>query len=410
MSALEAVEDERVSLARAGGRVLAQRVVADRPSPAMDYSAMDGFAVRADDVAGPGAGGTRSEGRGPRLRVLGELRIGREPPALPAEPGAALRIVTGAPIPAGADAVIMRERTRAVDGGGSAGDGATEIEIDAAHAREVCAGMNIRRTGENAAIGAVLLEPGMEVTAPVAGVLASVGAGEPRVHRRVRVAILSTGDELVDPTSKVAPTQWQVRDSNAPALGAMLATRAWIEVLPAGRLPDDRAAIVREVGETLARVDALLLTGGVSMGERDFVPGVLAELGVRTLFHKLRQRPGRPVLAGVDRRGVPVLALPGNPVSVLVTARRLALAALRRRAGFAQPDPPPARVLIVNPDEKSIDLWWHRLASLEPGVEGRARLVDARGSGDVVGAGRSDGFVEMPPGAKGPGPWAFYAW
>src|SRR5262249_19811723 len=147
--------------------------------------------------------------------------------------------------------------------------------------------------------------------------------------------------------------------------------------------------------------------GGVSMGERDLVPAALRDLGVRVIFHRLPQRPGQPLLAGVASGGRPVLALPGNPVSVLVTARRFACAALARRAGASALDQ-PAIVPLERGDDASIALWWHRPARLF--APGRAELVATRGSGDVASIARSDGFVEMPPNAKGAGPWSWFPW
>jgi molybdopterin biosynthesis enzyme len=143
------------------------------------------------------------------------------------------------------------------------------------------------------------------------------------------------------------------------------------------------------------------------MGDRDFVPRALEILGAAVVFHRLPQRPGRPVLGALLADGKPVLALPGNPLSVLVTARRIATPVLSRLAGLVQALPPPSVTLDAS-DVRALDLWWHRLVRLTG--PGRASLVEAASSGDFVAGARSAGFVETPPGATGTGPWPFYAW
>lgn len=144
------------------------------------------------------------------------------------------------------------------------------------------------------------------------------------------------------------------------------------------------------------------------MGHRDIVPEVLASLGVERVFHRVSQRPGKPLWAGIGPRGQAVLALPGNPVSVMVTARRFGAPALGRLAGVDRFGGPDGSVALEGADERAIPLWLHRLVRLS--VPGRAERVATRGSGDVIGAAMSDGFVEMPPGETGAGPWPFYAW
>jgi molybdopterin molybdotransferase len=164
----------------------------------------------------------------------------------------------------------------------------------------------------------------------------------------------------------------------------------------------------RLVVNTLAWCDAVLLTGGVSAGQYDFVPDVIAAIGGETIFHRLPLRPGAPVFGAVGPKGQAILGLPGNPVSVLVTARRLAWFALMRLAGFAEPRPRVPVVGLSNVDGKSLKDWWCRMVRLTGA--GQAELVPTRGSGDVVSMGRSDGFVEVPPETTGAGPWPFYSW
>jgi molybdenum cofactor synthesis domain-containing protein len=436
------VDTERVPLSAAAGRVLAEPVIADRPSPPADVSAMDGYAVRLADLRAGEAGGVR-------LRVAAEVRIGHAPPPLPPVDatgqgarssgmsertkegtGIAVRIVTGGAVPVGADLVLPREQ---VDEGHPG-----YIVVPPDVARSARAGAAIRRRGENAPAGAFLVPAGHEVTPAVAGALASVGNVLPLVRRRVRVGIVTTGDELIDAASGVEPGDFRLRDSNGPALAAMLATAPWIEIVSVRRVPDDPDAIAGAAGEMLGEANLLFLTGGVSMGDRDFVPGVLARLGATAVFHKVPQRPGRPVLGAVTTATPPariILALPGNPVSVLATARRLGAPVLHALAGRGDwggdrchgdagvigpgddagtagsrvaPSPPPAIVTLVNADTATLDLWWFRLVRLAG--PGRAELVEGRGSGDIAAAARADGFIEVPPGATRPGPWPYYPW
>lgn len=381
------VATERIALRDAAGRVLSDAIRTDRPSPGCDVSAMDGFAVCASDVARLGA---LSE---VILSISGEVRIGQAPPSL--REGTALRIVTGAPLPPGADAIVRREHVLEREG---------SISIDPARASRLAAGEDVRRRGENAAEGDLVIGGGIVADGARVSALASFGASSVEVRRRVRVKILVTGDELVEVDQPASP--WQVRDGNGPALAALLA-RPWIDVERLPRAPDERAALSAAVERALEGADALVLTGGVSMGVHDYVPGTLRALGVEVLFHKLPQRPGKPILAGIASGGRPVLALPGNPVSVLVTATRIALPALARRAGLGRVLP-RAMVRLEPASEDTLGLWWYRPVVLED--DGRARLVGGRGSGDVVAAARSDGFVEIPPHVAGQGPFPFFAW
>lgn len=380
LNRLEPLGLEPVALRDANGRVLGQSLQADRPSPACDVSAMDGYAV---------CGWVR----GSRLRVAGEVAIGQSPPPMPTD--AALRIFTGGPVPADCEAVIPREQV--------------EEQPDAIglpHDIQIKPGQHIRRRGENGPAGQAIVEAGTPIRPAVAAALAACGVAEPRVHRRVRFATIVTGNEVSDVSAEVDP--WQLRDSNGPALAALFANRPWVDWRGADQASDDRDLLRDRIDAALADCDALLLTGGVSMGDYDFVPAVLAELGCQIIFHKLPIRPGKPALGAVGPEGQAVLGLPGNPVSVMTTARRLALPALRRRAGFAQPDPPAACVTLLNPDDRQLALHWSRPVRLV--AHGRAELIATRGSGDIISAARGDGFVEVPAKQTGAGPWPFYRW
>lgn len=377
------VGTERAPLDRCAGRVLAEGISTDRASPACDVSAMDGFGVRI------------AEARLGVLPIAAEARMGQAPVVLP--PGAAARVVTGAPLPVGAEAVVKREDVV---------EHADRIELIAGVADALKAGASIRRRGENAPGGTRIIDAGALVGAAQMAALASVGASAPLIYQRVRVGILVTGDELVPVGS--APTDWQLRDSNGPALECMFGALPFVEVHARRHAADNPDATVAAIAALASTVDVLFITGGVSMGDRDYVPGALGALGARVVFHKLPQRPGKPILAARLPDATPVLALPGNPVSVLVTARRIGMPVVRRRAGFGVPAEPPAGVTLAEHDGRHAELWWHRPVRLRAG--GMASLVPNMGSGDVMATASSDGFVEIPPEGTGVGPWPFYPW
>ncbi|MGL4511992.1 MAG: molybdopterin molybdotransferase MoeA [Lacipirellulaceae bacterium] len=383
---------ERVAIADCGGRVLAEPIATDRPSPPLDASAMDGFAVRTGELAA-----------GP-LPIGGECRIGQPPRELP--PGVALRIFTGSPVPIGADAVVRVEDA--------------VVDRDAMSLRAgvgVALGDHVRRRGENAPAGAAVLGAGQALSPAAVAALASLRTGGVRVHRRVRVAVIVTGDELVAANadtgadeSAVEIDPWRLRDSNGPTLAALVRALPYA-TLAQLRHAGDSAAETRAALEGALTgddsADLVVLTGGVSKGDYDCVPDVVRELGGEVLFHGLALRPGKPAFGAV-LAGVPVLALPGNPVSVMVTGRTLLGPVLRKRAGHADPEPKPRLVTLDPPHDKPLALEWRRPAVL--GAEGRARIAPVRGSGDVVGGATSDGFVVIPANTTGAGPFPFYRW
>lgn len=376
---------ETVTLSRAAGRVLAEPVAADRDSPPCDVSAMDGYALRLDDASlDP-------------LPVSGEVAMGRAPE--PMRPGHAMRIFTGGPVPAGAETVVRREDTHE-------SPEAVRVRPDAADLKP---GANIRRRGENIRAGDTVVEPGCVIDAADVTAMATFGAASVRVYRPVRVGIIVTGNELrrVDET----PGDCEIRDSNGPALEALLAGLPWVDCVGATRARDDFDALRDTLEGLLARCDTIFLTGGVSMGDHDHVPAVVASLGAETVFHKLPIRPGKPLLGAIGPVGggdQAIFGLPGNPVSVITTARRFVLPALARQAGLVMDPAPPIRMTLRDPDDKTIPLWWYRpVRRIEPGV---VELVRSRGSGDVVAAARSGGFIEQPPGTSAPSEAWFWDW
>ncbi len=349
---------------------------------------MDGYAISTADLRGAGGDAAIS------LAIEGEVRIGQAPPGLPR--GRAVRIVTGGAIPAGTDAVIKREDVR---------EHADRIDLPTGVS--IAPGENIRRAGENAAQGQCVLRQFTRITPAVAGALATLGISRPSVCRPLAVGIITTGDELVG--IHESPTPWQIRDSNAASLRALITSLRVAEVRHT-RVRDDEHRLANAVSSHLRTCDALILTGGVSMGHRDFVADAVTAAGATVVFHGLPQRPGKPILAAATPDGKPILALPGNPVSVLVTGRRYAVPAIRLRGSGT----PPAsldsgiRVSLSNADSKSIPLWWHRPVRLNG--DGTATVIDTKSSGDILGVAQSDGFVEIPPNQSGPGPWAYFGW
>ncbi|MBL8763814.1 MAG: molybdopterin molybdotransferase MoeA [Phycisphaerae bacterium] len=432
---------EAVAIDAARGRVLAEDVRADRDSPAFDYSAMDGYAVRAADVEAVWR--SAEAGASITLAVVGESRIGAAPPVLPSEPpgvgvgAAAIRIVTGAAIPQGTDAVVRREDVvEHAEGSAAHGERITSISIapNVAARGGVRVSDNIRRRGENARAGDVVLEAGAVLNAAALGTLAAVGCVRPLVRPRVRVAVITTGDELVPPEG--APGPYQIRNSNAAVIRALLAPWAWIEVVsipghPSVHVVDDEGVPDAVLRTAIGHIDAIVLTGGVSMGHRDPVRAAVERAGgagagkVEIVFHGLPQRPGKPMLGAVVRRAggatapqplppLPIFGLPGNPISAMVTCTRIVLPVLAALAGASAARAPAlgtqGLVRLANPDGRSLALWWHRLVRLN--AAGEAELIDARGSGDIIAGGRSDGFIELPP-ASTPAPSAlvpFHPW
>jgi molybdopterin molybdotransferase len=372
---------EAIPLSRAGGRVLAQSLTADRDSPACAVSAMDGYALRLGDSAAL------------RLPILGEVRIGRAPPLLP--PGGVLRITTGAPVPPGAEAVVRRE----------------DVEESAEHISikpgvSVRAGQDIRCQGENLRAGQIVAAAGAILSPALLGAAAGFGLSTPKVFRRVRVGVLVTGDEVLPLDSQ--PEPWQLRDSNGCALEAMLTSVPWIDLTFHRHVPDDLDATRGALGDALAACDAVVMTGGVSMGNRDFAQIAVGEVGAHVLFHRLPIRPGAPMLGAIGPQGQAILGLPGNPVSVMVTARRMASIVLRRMAGCAVLDPPPALVQVDQPDMTNPKLWLYRPVTFS--AAGAVAVLPTKGSGDMVSAGRSDGFVEIAPAMPGQVLRPFYRW
>lgn len=364
------VEEVDILRESADGRVLAEDVYGIEPLPDMPKAAVDGYALRSTD------------GDAPR-RVVAEVTAGSTP-GLRVEPGSAVRIMTGAPIPDGADAVMMVENTEERNGA-----------LIVQHTPR--AGENIHAVGQDIAAGQLVLARGTTLGAAEIGLLATVGHGRVKVYRRPVVAVLATGDEVYEPDGEVFPGG--VRDSNRYALMAA-AREAGCLALSLGIARDDvhvqRAAIL----EALNRADVLLTSGGVSMGTRDLIKPLLAELGT-VHFGRIAFKPGKPTtFATIERsasaRSSPLLAfgLPGYPVSSLVSFEVFVRPALRRLQGDARPERPQVRVTLrdsihPSPDrpeyQRAVVSWEEgQLVARSTGRQGSSRLLSMLGANALL--------------------------
>jgi molybdenum cofactor synthesis domain-containing protein len=310
------------------GLVTVQSIIAAEDVPPFVNSAVDGYAVRSSDVAAPPV----------ELRVVAEVAAGAATDRVVGS-GEAIRIMTGAPVPAGADAIVMVEDTERLDGaeGGS-------VRITAS----VSPGSALRGVGDDVAAGALLYPAGTEVRPAVAGVLRSVNVGEVHVTRRPRVAVLSTGDELVDDGGPLRPGQ--IRESNKTMLLAMV-TEAGCDTLDVGIIRDDESALEAALREAAESCDAIVTSGGVSMGDYDVVKAVLSTIA-EMRWMQIAIKPAKPFAFGQLTRStgelVPVFGLPGNPVSSLVSFELFARPALRQMMGHRAPGRPLVPAVAVD--------------------------------------------------------------
>ncbi|HWB12911.1 MAG TPA: gephyrin-like molybdotransferase Glp [Pirellulales bacterium] len=368
---------EHVPLAEALDRVLAGDVTSDVDSPPHDKSIVDGYAVRSADYTSPASVFT----------VLEEVVAGAVPKRA-VVPGTATRIMTGAPLPEGADAVVMVEQTELLD--------PASVRIDVPR---IAAGQNIMRRAASMRKGEKVLTTGHTVRPMEVGLLAEVGQSQVAVFRRPRVAVLPTGNELVSPAE--IPAAGQIRNSN----GAMLlaaARRAGCDSTDLGIGRDDHESLRRLIAEGL-QGDVLLISGGVSAGVLDLVPGVLAELGVRQVFHKINLKPGKPLWFGVletDAATRLVFGLPGNPVSSLVCFELFVRPALRAMTGHPfEPRGTIAARLSADFQQRGDRVTYH------PGRLDRSAGTTTvepllwKGSGDLRTLAAANALIRFDPGA-----------
>jgi molybdopterin molybdotransferase len=369
LEAAAPLEVERAPLADAAGRILAEDARSAVDLPPFDRSAMDGYAVRAADTAGP-------------LRLAGELAAG-DAATSPLEPGTAVAIMTGAPLPPGADAVLQVEHA--------------QVENGAVRAAEpVPEGRHIRYRGEDVHAGDLIAATGERLTLPRVSSLAAAGVGEVAVHRRARLHLLITGSELLP--LGAPPEPGKVHESNG-LMVRLLAARAGALVTDHGVAPDDRDATRVAVEAGLAG-DVLIVSGGVSMGEHDYVRPAFEACGVEEVFWRVRMKPGKPLWFG--RRGATlVFGLPGNPLSAIVGFVAIIEPALRRLHGEADAAmrTTPARLTVAA--EASDGRTTFLTSRLTPGPDGllEATPTERQGSHMTGALGESDGFVIAPHGA-----------
>jgi len=364
---------ERVPLREAWGRILRETVRADQDMPPFTRSAMDGYALRAADVA-----------RAPvSLEVIEEIPAGRAP-ARAVGPGQASRIMTGAALPSGADAVQMVEKCRVVPPGG--------VEV----LEPVTPGTHVRFAGEEMRKGAVLLEPGEVMTPAAVAVAATAGLALVTVSRRPRVAIVPTGDELVPVGSLPGPAQ--IRESNGHTLVALVSGAGGIPLLR-DITRDTREDLAAAIRWALDDADVLLMSGGVSMGDYDLVGGALVEAGCVPMFDRVAIQPGKPLFFGVVGRagGTLVFGLPGNPVSTLVDFLVFARPALRRIMGASRCLDRPIEAALEERVERRPGRRAYLPASLGT-RDGRAsvRLLPTTGSADMSSIARADALAILP--------------
>jgi molybdopterin molybdotransferase len=355
------------------GRVLAADVRADVDSPPFPKSLRDGYAVRSADCATPGA----------ELRVVAEIAAGAVP-TQPVQPGECARIFTGAPMPDGADAVVMQEETQALDGG--------RVRITDP---KVKPWQWVFARGAEMRAGDVVLHAGAALNPAALGVLAALGLTQASLYPAPSVRIVSTGNELVEPGVPLQPGQ--IRNSNGPMLAAQV-SRAGALPLPRVIVRDDPEDTRIALRAAMSTTDVLLVAGGVSVGKFDLVPGVLEELGVAVHFRQVRLKPGKPLLFGTKGDTL-VFGLPGNPVSAYVCFELFVRPALRVLAGHADAAPRLTRLPIAEGIAEVNDRPTYRPARLELGEQGyRVHPLPWLGAPDLRGLQPADALLVLPPG------------
>ena len=367
----------RIPLDDALDSVLAEPIVAPLDIPAWTNSAMDGYAARGADVRGA------SDARPVRLRVVEQLPAGAFP-TRPLGPGEVARIFTGAPLPEGADTVIRQEDTDY---------GSETVTI----VRDRDIGVNIRRAGEDIRKGTTVLAPGAELGPAQLGVLASLAVAHPMVYRRPRVAILGSGDEIVDVDQpEEILSGRKIASSNTHTLVALV-RQAGGEPVNLG-IARDTPESLREHLRRALDCDLLVTTAGISVGEHDYIRAVLNQLGAQQRFWKLRMRPGAPVGFGL-LGDIPWIGLPGNPVSTMVTFELFVRPAIRKMSGRALPFRRSAPVRLTEPISLKPRLQHFLRAIVTEGSDGpEARLTGPQGSGILTSMVLANALLVVPEG------------
>lgn len=364
---------ESLPLSQCAGAVLRENIYAERDQPPFDRVTMDGIALASSAVAA----GQR------QFRIQATQAAGDAPLTL-ASPAHCIEIMTGAVLPAGCDCVIPVEQIRP-------GDGQVELLPAAQPAPWAC----VARRGSDRTQGALLLGAGSLLNAPEVAVAASAGMARVRVSSQPAVMVVSTGNELVEPGDPIAPHQ--IRRSNAYGVAAALQQRGFRRVAD-DHLPDEAGALRDRLRLHMDTHEVLILSGGVSMGRFDLVPGVLAGLGVQCVLHGIAQRPGKPMWFGTSTEGHAVFALPGNPVSTLVCLIRYVVPALYGAMG--RPPAHAERVALASPLawQPALTGYMPVRLSYDDWARPWATPCPTNNSGDFSALALTDGFVELPPG------------
>ncbi len=364
---------ESLPIGQCAGAVLRENIYAERDQPPFDRVTMDGAAFASSAAAG-----------GQRRFKVQSVQAAGEPPVALTSAAHCIEVMTGAVLPGGCDTVVPVEALRRENGHVALSDGLS-----------LAPWQNVHRRASDRSQGALLLTTGTVLRAPEIAVAASAGMARIRVSSQPAILVASTGNELIEPGDPIAPHQ--IRRSNAYAVSAALRQRGFHRVAE-DHLPDDAASMRDRLRLHLSTHEALILSGGVSMGQFDLVPQVLEEIGVHRVLHGIAQRPGKPMWFGTSNEGRCVFALPGNPVSTLVCLARYVVPALYRAMGV--PEAPSERVALGAPIEWSVNMAGFVPVRITHDDWGRpwATPCPTNGSGDFATLALTDGFIELPAG------------
>ena len=368
---------ETVLLEDALHRVLADRAVANTDLPPFTQSAMDGYALRSVDTV------SAETSRPVCLRIVGQIAAGPQGSVCELEPGDACRIFTGGGLPPGADAVVRQESVSAVG---------PELRIDA----PVPSGSNVRRRGEELTRGQVMVGTGTRLLPGMIGALAAVGVGRVTVYRQPRILILVTGSEVVSAGEPLAPGT--IYDANGPLARTFLSGSGY-EFVTVSRVPDSEEALANALGDAFNDADLIVSTGGVSVGDRDLVISIAEGLGVKRIFWKIAQQPGKPLYLGLYQGRIPVLGLPGNPaaalIGIVVYLRRI----LDRLEGVAAPGPifSPGRLAAAVQSDKERTQWLRARRRFHEDGSVWLEPLPKQGSHMISNLCAADALVYLPP-------------
>ncbi|MBE3587439.1 MAG: molybdopterin molybdotransferase MoeA [Thermoanaerobacteraceae bacterium] len=375
LSRVRLVEKEEVALLCAYERVLAEELVAPHDQPPFDRSPLDGYALKGEDIA-------HASLQSPaRLKVTESLPAGHLP-AGRVEPGTAMRIMTGAPIPPGADTVVRLEDSRESNGW-------VEIFVS------LPPGSNVVPAGEDIREGELVLKPGTLLKAPETGVLAALGVPLVKVFKKPRVAILSTGDELAGLEEELTPGK--IRNSNLYTLAALIREAGGIPVM-LGNVPDRLEETVMKIGEGLQGADLVLTTGGASVGDHDLIREAMIRAGARLLFWKVKMKPGMPVVAGEAEHKL-ILGLSGNPAAALISFEVLVRPLLKKMGGCQDLFRPRVTVRLLDDFPKAAKQ--RRFLRAQVGIMGgelAARLTGRQGNGVLKSSLPANALLDIPAG------------